>query len=419
MAFIGMFWYGVSLFLLKKTKKLYITEGAIYVLLLFAFSLGGNTILESRKMHWPTEYYPRPISSKDKIHILQFYPCLLLCRKHFLGGIGGKSGGFRYGFIAEITNFGMPTATTILINLPKGETPRPHHHATGPRTLTLTTKTIPDMISRKLFAIVILATSAIAAMAQTQQIRAFSHRGGRMEHDENTLSAFQASHDAGYTGYETDLRMTADGHLVVTHDSNLERTTNGTGAVEKLTRKQIEQLRTKKGHKLMFIDELMAWLKDKKGLYVEFEMKTNPVDLYPEERLPEYVDALYNAVMASRPADAEFVFTSGDYRSLRCMQARHPDADLLMITGKPCCAETIALCKALGIKRIGATMNGTSREAVALAHKEGLIVSLWPGQSTADFMLGAYLGCDFMCTDIPIELKSWVEANAPWLKVTY
>ena len=89
MAFIGMFWYGVSLFLLKKTKKLYITEGAIYVLLLFAFSLGGNTILESRKMHWPTEYYPRPISSKDKIHILQFYPCLLPYRKHW-GGRGEK-----------------------------------------------------------------------------------------------------------------------------------------------------------------------------------------------------------------------------------------------------------------------------------------------------------------------------------------
>ena len=65
-----MFWYGLSLILLKKTKKVFlITVGAIYVLLLFAFSLGGNTILESRKMHWPTEYYPRPISSKDKIHI--------------------------------------------------------------------------------------------------------------------------------------------------------------------------------------------------------------------------------------------------------------------------------------------------------------------------------------------------------------
>ena len=70
MAFICMFWYGLSLILLKKTKKVFlITVGAIYVLLLFAFSMGGNTILESRKMHWPTEYYPRPISSKDKIHI--------------------------------------------------------------------------------------------------------------------------------------------------------------------------------------------------------------------------------------------------------------------------------------------------------------------------------------------------------------
>ena len=70
MAFICMFWYGLSLILLKKTKKVFlITVGAIYVLLLFAFSLGGNTILESRKMHWPTEYYPRPISSKDKRHI--------------------------------------------------------------------------------------------------------------------------------------------------------------------------------------------------------------------------------------------------------------------------------------------------------------------------------------------------------------
>ena len=85
MAFIGMFWYGVSLFLLKKTKKLYITEGAIYVLLLFAFSLGGNTILESRKMHWPTEYYPRPISSKDKTQFCSFIPAYYYVGNIFWG----------------------------------------------------------------------------------------------------------------------------------------------------------------------------------------------------------------------------------------------------------------------------------------------------------------------------------------------
>lgn len=41
--------------------------------------------------------------------------------------------------------------------------------------------------------------------------------------------------------------------------------------------------------------------------------------------------------------------------------------------------------------------------------KEGIIVSLWPGKSVEDFMLGAYLGCDYMCTDIPIQLKNGLQ----------
>ena len=64
-------------------------------------------------------------------------------------------------------------------------------------------------------------------------------------------------------------------------------------------------------------------------------------------------------------------------------------------------------------------MNGTSRESVQKAHKEGIIVSLWPGKSVEDFMLGAYLGCDYMCTDIPIQLKKWIAAKAPWINVKY
>lgn len=257
------------------------------------------------------------------------------------------------------------------------------------------------------------------AVAQTQQIRCFSHRGGRMEHDENTMEAFQASLDAGYHGFEVDLRMTADGELVVTHDSTLERTTNGKGIVEKTTAAELRKLRTKKGNKLIFLDELLEFLKPIKGLYVEFEMKTSPVEYYPEERLKEYCDKLYSAVMAARPDDAEYVFTSSDYRGLRYLQQIHPGVDLLMITSKPCNAETIDLALALGIKRIGCTMDGTNRQAVKKAHDKGLIVSLWPGYSPDDFMLGAYLGADFMCTDIPVQLKKFQTEKAPWLKVIY
>lgn len=267
--------------------------------------------------------------------------------------------------------------------------------------------------------IALMAFSATAAFAQTQQIRVFSHRGGRMEHDENTMQAFTASDKAGYTGYETDVRLTKDGHMIITHDSHLDRTTNGTGAVEKKSLKELKALDTKKGNKMITLDELMEFLKDKKGLYVEFEMKTNPTELYPESILPEYVDKLYSIVMAKKPKDAEFLFTSSDTRALRCMQQRHPDADLLLITSDPVSKSTIALCKGLGIKRLGSKMEGTSREAVALAHKQGISVSLWPGQSIADFMLGAYLGADYLCTDIPIQQMEWQKKNAPWLNVKY
>jgi len=255
--------------------------------------------------------------------------------------------------------------------------------------------------------------------AQTQEIRVFSHRGGRMEHDENTIQAFKASYGAGYHGFETDIRMTKDGELVIMHDSSLERTSNGKGVVEEHTAGEIRRLKTKAGNNILFLEELLDFLLDKPGLYVEFEMKTSPESLYLEDRLADFCDKLYKAVMDKRPADAIYVFTSGDYRPLRYLQSHYPGVDLLLITSKPCNDETIALCKTCGIYRLGATMNGTSRESVQKAHKEGLIVSLWPGYSIDDFMLGAYLGCDYMCTDIPVKLKRWITEKTPWLKVKY
>jgi glycerophosphoryl diester phosphodiesterase len=255
-------------------------------------------------------------------------------------------------------------------------------------------------------------------LAQTQETRVIAHRGGRMEHEENTLQAFAASNKAGISGFETDVRMTKDGQLVISHDSKVDRMTNGSGAIEDLTAKEIRGLSTKQGNKVLFLNELIEFFKDKKGLYVEFEMKTDPT-LYPDEKIPEYCDKVYKAVMKNKPKDAVYVLSSFDYRPLRYLKSHYPDAEILLITSKPCNSESIALCKALGTKRLAAVMNGTSRADIQKAHKDGMIINLWPGGSVDDFLLGAYLGSDIVCMDIPNALKEWLKTNGKTLNVKF
>ena len=49
-----------------------------------------------------------------------------------------------------------------------------------------------------------------------------AHRGASRAEQENTVLAFRAAGDMGADGVELDVRLTADGHLVVHHDSRLE-----------------------------------------------------------------------------------------------------------------------------------------------------------------------------------------------------
>lgn len=264
------------------------------------------------------------------------------------------------------------------------------------------------------------------AFAQNQTIRAFSHRGGRLERDENTAKAFQDSWDAGYTGFETDIRRTADGVLYLTHDHTLERTTNGSGIFEKKTSAEIEQLRTKQGNKMMKFDEFIEFLQDKDGLYVEFELKTKPVELYPQELVEEVAERVYQAAKSIRTKNSVLRFTSSDIRGLRYLKQAHPDiiskgpkSELLIIFNTGVTDETIETCKREDIWVMGCKTDGTTRAMVQKAHKEGIIVSLWPTHKIADFLLAAYLGSDAMCTDIPFTMKPWLEKNAPWLNVIY
>ena len=50
-----------------------------------------------------------------------------------------------------------------------------------------------------------------------------SHRGYAKKYTENSQEAFDAALDLGFEFLETDLRITADGHIVLCHDPDFRR----------------------------------------------------------------------------------------------------------------------------------------------------------------------------------------------------
>lgn len=67
-----------------------------------------------------------------------------------------------------------------------------------------------------------------------------AHRGAAAEAPENTLAAFQRAAALHVDAFEFDVRLTADGAVVVHHDPTLDRTTELTGPLIARTLAQLQ-----------------------------------------------------------------------------------------------------------------------------------------------------------------------------------
>ncbi len=259
-----------------------------------------------------------------------------------------------------------------------------------------------------------IALFSSSIYAQNREVKIFAHRGGMLEYDENTISAFQETFNKGIRGYEVDIRMTKDGYLVLFHDDNFKRIIGTEGSIEESTLAEIKKMKTLKGNPIPSLDDFLNFLKDKEGLYVEFEMKTQK-SYYNETVLAKYCSELYNKVNKIKRSKDTYLFTSFDKRPLRLLKAKDANVDLLFIKSEGLTQAVLDEAKELGINRLGCRVEKTTRDMVKNAKDQGFIVSLWPGRNINDFLLGVSLGSDMLCTDIPVEVMEWVKKQGSWI----
>ena len=105
-----------------------------------------------------------------------------------------------------------------------------------------------------------------------------AHRGLVRHAPENTLRAFAAAAELGLS-IELDVYQTRDGQLVVIHDKTVDRTTNGTGDVNKMTLAEIRKLDAGSWFDARFAGEKVPTLEEVFQLISKRQRKSAPVTI--------------------------------------------------------------------------------------------------------------------------------------------
>ncbi|MDE6401183.1 MAG: hypothetical protein K2L54_01065 [Clostridiales bacterium] len=99
------------------------------------------------------------------------------------------------------------------------------------------------------------------------------HRGNPALAPENTLASFASAIECGVDMIETDIRISKDGELVLMHDEDVKRTTDGCGRVRDMSLKQLKTLDAGAGQQIPTLTELLNLCKPHKNMLFDLEIK--------------------------------------------------------------------------------------------------------------------------------------------------
>ena len=241
---------------------------------------------------------------------------------------------------------------------------------------------------------------------------AMAHRGGAIEHLENTRPAFEACVAMGYRYLETDVRVTADGVLVVFHDPALDRVTDGTGRIEQLPWAEVAGARIGGREPVLRLEDLLGAWSDVRfnldikaaGVLAPLARTVRRMGLLDRICLGSFSDA---RVAAARRVFGPAVCTSLGPRGV---------AALRLSSYSPRAAGLVRM--QAGCAQVPLQLGGRAlvdERFVAAAHARGLQVHVWTVDTPEEAAAMLDLGVDGIMTDRPAMLKQLLEDRGQWV----
>ncbi|MCU1614205.1 MAG: yqiK [Frankiales bacterium] len=239
-----------------------------------------------------------------------------------------------------------------------------------------------------------------------------AHRGGAIEHLENTLPAFEACVDMGYRYLETDVRATVDGVLVVFHDPGLERVTDSSGRIDQLTWSQVARARIGGREPILRLEDLLGVWPDMRfnldikaaGVVAPLVRLIRRLRITDRICLASFSDARIAAVRRLLGPTVCTALGPRGVAALRLASYRPRAAGLVRIQ---------AGCAQVPLQLGGRAL--VDERFVAAAHALGLQVHVWTVDTPQDASAMLDLGVDGIMTDRPAMLREVLEKRGQWV----
>ena len=160
-----------------------------------------------------------------------------------------------------------------------------------------------------------------------------AHRGASHLAPENTLTAFRLAKTLGADGFECDVQITRDRHLVVAHDYLTDLKTGVHGNIPDMDFDDLRQLDFGKwkspefaGEKIPTLEEVLEVAQDFRMIHIELK----PYLDRDEEIVDRIIDAVLDAGLEEKA-----VLTSFEYGALRRVKERMPQMATCAMTLSP------------------------------------------------------------------------------------
>ncbi len=251
----------------------------------------------------------------------------------------------------------------------------------------------------------VLTAQTLAGAAREQQpVVVTAHRGAAGDAPENTLASIRASLDQGTDWVEIDVQETADGEVVVIHDSDFMKIAGNPMKIWDARAADLEDLDVGSwfdvaysGERIPALRDVLELVKDRATLTIELKYYGHDEQL--EQRVVDLVEA---AGMADQVA-----IISLKYPGLQKIHGLRPDWPTGLLTARALGDLTSMDTDFLAVNTAVAT-----RGFVRRAHAAGKQVFVWTVNDPATMAIMVGRGVDGLITDYPGVARAVLDYRA-------